>query len=452
MLQLEIPNSRRQFLGSAGLSALMLPGLTSVSLGKGSQSNNRRAKSVIFLLLEGGMSHLDTWDIKANTPSEIRGEYQQIATTNPDLLISEHMPLLAKQAHRYNVVRSVHSSARNHSPGLHWILTGWDNPRAGVSGERANKPPSVGSIVAHELQNNNAPGLPKFVAVPNRSQLGGRTNFSGASWLGTAYDAFDSGAVPTKAGSKFKLPVGLTLPKEVGLGRLANRHDLLKSLDQLKRTRDKNSIVKTVSGYQDDAFDLLLGQRGQQAFDINQEPAEIRERYGNSEMGQGTLLARRLVEAGVSYVLVNYSKNNSWDTHRDNFGRLKKTLLPPMDRAVSALLTDLDERGMLDDTLVVLMGEMGRTPIINNLKRGRDHWPDVYSVMMAGGGLTRGQLLGSSDKGGGKPGTRPVHVHEILATVYQQLGIDPHTMLRNPQNRPIRILPDAEPVYELTRS
>jgi arylsulfatase A-like enzyme len=123
-----------------------------------------------------------------------------------------------------------------------------------------------------------------------------------------------------------------------------------------------------------------------------------------------------------------------------------------MDRAVSALLTDLDERGMLDDTLVVLMGEMGRTPIINNLKRGRDHWPDVYSVMMAGGGLTRGQLLGSSDKGGGKPGTRPVHVHEILATVYQQLGIDPHTMLRNPQNRPIRILPDAEPVYELTRS
>ncbi len=362
------------------------------------------------------------------------------------------MQWVAAQAHRFNVIRSVHSAARNHSPGLHWILTGWDNPRAGVNGERVNKIPSVGSIVAHELQNNDAPGLPRFIAVPNRSQLGGRTNFSGASWLGTPYEAFDSGAVPAKANGPFTLPVGITLPKDIGLERLENRKSLLDSLDHLKRSREQTAGVQTVAGYQDDAFDLLLGQRGRQAFDINRESPEIRQQYGNSAMGQGTLLARRLVEAGVSYVLVNYSKNNSWDTHRDNFGRLKKTLLPPMDQAVSALLTDLDERGRLDDTLVVLMGEMGRTPIINKRQSGRDHWPDVYSILMAGGGLTRGQLLGSSDKGGGKSGTRPVHVHEVIATIYHQLGIDPHAMLIDAQNRPNKILTDADPVFELIRA
>lgn len=452
MFRLEVPSSRRGFLQSAGLSALALPQISFGAEAERAGGLARRAKSVIFLLLEGGMSHLDTWDIKPSAPKEIRGDFQPMRTTNPELQVCEHMPLLAEQAHRYNVIRSVHSAARNHSPGLHWVLTGWDNPRAGVSGERVNRPPSVGSIVAHEVSNNGQPGLPRFVAVPNRSQLGGRTNFSGASWLGTPYEAFDSGAVPEASGGRFQLPVGLTLPKEIGLERLENRQSLLASLDRLKRSRERTAEVQTVAGYQEDAFDLLLGQRGQHAFDINREPAEIRRRYGNSAMGQGTLLARRLVEAGVTYVLVNYSKNNSWDTHKDNFGRLKKRLLPPMDRAVSALLTDLDERGMLDETLVVLMGEMGRTPLINDRNRGRDHWPDVYSVLMAGGGLTRGQLLGSSDKGGGKPGNRPVHVREVIATIYHQLGIDPHTMLIDPQNRPVKILPDADPVLELIRA
>lgn len=453
MLELQAGLSRRTFLGGGiGLGALMLPGLgrTKACASEPARSLKRRAKSVIFLLLEGGMSHLDTWDLKPDAPKEIRGEFRSIATTNRQLRIGEHMPLLAQQAHRYNVVRSVHSAARNHSPGLHWILTGYDNPRASVNGEKINRYPSVGSVVAHQLHRDAESGLPNFVAVPNRRQLGGRVGYAGANHLGTAFEAFNAGDMPEKANGKYTLPAGLTLSRDVHPGRLKNRRALLESIDSLKRDRDRAAAFGSLDDYQNRAFDLLLGERGKAAFDINREPAKLRARYGGGRMGQGTLMARRLVEAGVNFVLVNYSKNNSWDTHKDNFKRLKSRLLPPMDQAVSALLSDLDDRGRLDDTLVVLMGEMGRTPKINNRgSGGRDHWPDVYSVMLAGGGLTRGRLLGSSSRNGEKPGDRPVHVRDVLATIYHQLGIDPARHIRDSQNRPISILPESRPVHEL---
>jgi hypothetical protein len=427
------------------LGAFLLPRVASAAEGN---APARRAKSVIVLLLEGGMSHIETWDPKPNGPSAIRGEYQPIRTSNPDLIIGEHMPLLAQQAHRYNVIRSVYSAARNHSPGLHWTLTGYDNPAAGINGQLVNAHPSIGSIVAHELGAVTEAGIPNFVAIPNRTQLGGRVNFNGAMHLGTSFEAFDSGATPATAKAPYVLPAGLTLPNDINLGRLEHRRSFLQEIDRLSDVRDRAAGTQQLSDYQTQAFDLLLGSKGRAAFDLNSEPAEVRERYGSSINGQGTLLARRLVEAGVNYVLVNYSRNNSWDTHRDNFNRLKKTLLPPMDQAVSTLLVDLDERGMLDETLVVMMGEMGRTPTINK-NNGRDHWPDVYSVLMAGGGLTRGQVLGSSTRGGEQPGTRPVHVQEVLATVYQQLGIDPALAITDRQGRPASILPEAHPVREL---
>lgn len=440
--------SRRGFLhSSVGLGAFLLPQVSSAA----ENEPTRRAKSVIVLLLEGGMSHIETWDPKPNGPSAIRGEYQPIRTSNPDLIIGEHMPLLAQQAHRYNVIRSVHSAARNHSPGLHWTLTGYDNPASGINGQRVNSHPSVGSIVAHELGAVTDAGIPNFVAIPNRTQLGGRVNFNGAMHLGTAFEAFDSGATPATAKAPFVLPAGLTLPNDINLGRLEHRRSFLQEVDRLSDIRDRAAGAQQLSDYQTQAFDLLLGSQGRAAFDLNREPADVRERYGSSINGQGTLLARRLVEAGVNYVLVNYSRNNSWDTHRDNFKRLKKTLLPPMDRAVSTLIADLDERGMLDDTLVVMLGEMGRTPTINK-NSGRDHWPDVYSVLMAGGGLTRGQVLGSSTRGGEQPGSRPVHVQEVLATVYQQLGIDPALAITDRQGRPTSILPESHPIRELIRS
>ncbi|MCH7988338.1 MAG: DUF1501 domain-containing protein [Planctomycetes bacterium] len=454
MFHFEPDVSRRGFLEtSVALGAFMLPQLTSEARSAQKKPRSKaRAKSVIVLLQEGGMSHLESWDPKPEAPAEIRGRFKTIATSNPQLTIGEHMPRLARQAHLYNVVRSTYldNKRNDHSPGLHWIITGYDNQAAGVSLMKENKDPSVGSIISHELGSLNSQGLPNFVTIPSRKQLGGRVNFSGAVHLGARYEAFESGAVPAKASGQYVLPSGLTLPKHFPISRLQDRRTLLKTLDELKRQQDTSAQLQELSQYQQHAFNLLLGQRGQKAFDINREPADVRARYGNSNMGQGTLLARRLVEAGVTYVLVNYSKNNSWDTHKDNFNRLQKTLLPPMDQAVSALLEDLDERGMLDDVLVLLTGEMGRTPIINK-NAGRDHWSGLFSLMIAGGGLTRGQILGSSSKHAESPKDRPVHFNEILATVYEQLGIDPHLAIPDRFDRPVRIMPEAEPVQELIR-
>jgi len=445
--------SRRGFLqGAIGIGALILPRSNSNPLASAGQSKTlrRRAKSVIVLLLEGGMSHLESWDPKPQAPENIRGEFNNIATRNPELRIGQYMPKLAEQAHLYNVVRSVHSEARNHSPGLHWVLTGWDNPAAGINGQKSNKPPAMGAIVSRQLAENHTDALPGFVSIPNRTQLGGRVAFTGATYLGSSHEAFNAGVIPTSSKGKFSIPAGLVLPSDVSISRLQDRNTLLKTFDQINRQAERSAILEATSEYQQQAFDLLVGQRGRTAFDINRESLKTREMYGNSEMGQGTLLARRLVEAGANYVLVNYSKNNSWDHHTKIFSKLK-TMQPQMDQAASALLVDLHLRGMLDDTLVVLMGEMGRTPTMSN-RAGRDHWPDAYSVMMAGGGLTQGQVLGSTDRLGAYPDHRPVHLTEILATMYYQLGIDPDTILHDLQGRPHRILPEAKPVRELIAS
>lgn len=454
MFRLETGLSRRDFLAhGCSLGAFGFPTLARCVHAASQQGNaprNRSAKSVIVLLQEGGMSHLESWDPKPNAPAEVRGSFATVRAATPELTVSEHMPRLAAQAQLYNVVRSVYmdNARRDHSPGLHWVLTGHDNQAAGVSLERVNKAASVGSVVAYETGSVSAGGVPNFVAIPNGKQLGNRVRYTGALHLGGACEAFDSGPVPEKADGRYVLPAGMTLPPDISGDRLQDRQRLLSSIGALQHERDSLASAGGLDSFRLTAFDLLVGKHGQQAFDINQEPIEIRKMYGDSSMGQGTLLARRLVEAGVSYVLVNYSKNNSWDTHANNFKRLKDQLLPPMDQAAAALLVDLDRRSMLDEVMVLMMGEMGRTPRINK-QSGRDHWPDVFSLMIAGGGLTRGQVLGSSSRLGEVPHERPVHYHEILATVYHQLGIDPNRVIKDDRDRPARIMPEAEPVNEL---
>lgn len=454
MFRLATTVSRRSLLQrSVSLCAVGMPlvsNLTQWASAAGRGTNARRAASVIVLLQEGGMSHLESWDPKPAAPAEVRGSFSTIRTAVTDLVIGEHMPRLAAQAKLFNVVRSVYmdNARRDHSPGLHWVLTGHDNQAAGVALEKVNNAPSVGSVVAHETGSVTVAGVPNFVAIPSSKQLGNRVRYTGALQLGVACEPFDSGLVPEKAGAPYVLPQGLTLPADISTARLQDRQRLLSAIDALKRERDGLAAIGDLSGFRNQAFDLLAGRSGQEAFDINKESAKTREMYGSSWMGQGTLLARRLVEAGVTFVLVNYSKNNSWDTHTNNFKRLKNTLLPPMDRAASALLVDLEQRGMLDNVMVLMMGEMGRTPKINK-QSGRDHWPDVFSLMIAGGGLTRGQVLGASSRLADTPHHRPVHYHEILATVYQQLGIDPNLTIVDGQNRPVRIMPEAEPVREL---
>jgi hypothetical protein len=438
--------TRRQLLRSSlGLGAFVLPG--AFARAGQTPAPRRRARGVILVLLEGGMSHLDTWDPKPSAPAEIRGEFQTIATSVPGLRIGEHMPHLARQAHLYNLVRSVHADARNdHAPGMHLILTGYENKDVGVSMTRLNlHNPSQGAVIAHKLGATSAAGVPRFVAYPGRGQQGGQTNFTRAAFLGGACEAFTTGDLP--AGNEpVRLPPGLVLPKDVSVSRLGERDHLRRTFDRLNAALDNDPATTNQDVHYRRALEVLTAQRLAKAFDVNREPQPLRERYGKSAIGLGLLLARRLVEAGVTYVLVDpYAQ--TWDTHSENF-KGHRSLLPPVDRGVATLLTDLDQRGLLDEVLVLMASEMGRAPILNRAA-GRDHWTAAYTVLLAGGGLSRGQVLGSTTSKGERPGTRPVTVPELLATVYHQLGIDPNDMIKDAQQRPIPILPECRPIREL---
>lgn len=431
-----------------GLSAFVLP-RSSPRAVAASPPARPGAKGVILVLLEGGMSHLETWDPKPDAPAEIRGEFATIATSLPAVRVGEHMPMLAQQAHLYNIIRSVHCDARNdHSPGMHLILTGFENTAAGVALERSNaRHPAVGSILAHRRGVMGPGGVPRFVAVPRSHQLGGRVSYSTPAFLGTAYEAFETGPPPPSASQPMTLPPSLRLPAEAPLGRVQHRLAWRAALNRWNAALDRDPLASRIDAQYQRAFELLGNQRMDQALDVGAEAAWFRERYGSHPVGQSLYLARRLVEAGVTYVLVDPYQGAEWDTHAQNF-RGHKRLLPAMDRAVSTLLVDLHQRGMLDEVLVLLISEMGRAPIINR-DAGRDHWTQAYSVMMAGGGLTRGQVLGSTTRKGEWPSDRPITVPEILATVYHQLRIDPNTVVYDEQRRPIPILPEAKPIDEL---
>jgi uncharacterized protein (DUF1501 family) len=279
--------------------------------------------------------------------------------------------------------------------------------------------------------------------------LGGAVSFATPAFLGATCEAFETGMPPEAAAAPMQLPPSLRLDRDLPLGRLEDRMALRGALDRVRAALDREAIAGRLDAQYRQACRVLAGQQTRRALDVSREPAVLRERYGSSRIGQGLLLARRLVEAGVTYVLVNAAQSNDWDTHANNFRLLKEGLLPPMDRAVSALLDDLDQRGMLDEVLVLVLTEMGRTPVISRGNAGRDHWTAAYSVLLAGGGLTRGQVLGSTTEGGRLPGSRPVTVPEILATVYHRLGIDPNTLVRDAQQRPVPILPEVVPLREL---
>jgi hypothetical protein len=438
--------TRRQMMRSTlALGAFMLPS----GLAHAAARPKRRARSVIFIMLEGGMSHLESWDPKPEAPAEIRGEFGAIATAVPGLRISEYMPKLARQAHLYNLIRSVHSDSRNdHSPGMHLLLTGWENTNAGVDMETANKKhPAQGCVVAHQLGVTSAKGTPRFAALPRTRHIGGRVNYAGAAFLGSACDAFTTGEAPDNAKVPMKLPPSLALSKDLPLARLQDRQALRDALQGINRTLEQQAHLGGIDTHYHNALRILGGRRMSDALDILREPQALRERYGNNRIGQTLLLARRLVERDVTYVLADPYGNNDWDTHNDNFNGHKR-LLPAMDQAVAALLVDLEQRGLLGEVMVVLASEMGRTPKIGN-NAGRDHWTHAYSIMLAGGGLTRGQVVGATTSRAEQPSRRPVTVPEIHATIYHQLGIDPNTLVHDELKRPIPILPEASPIREL---
>lgn len=439
--------NRRSFLqgGSVAVSALAWPGLS--ARGESTAAVAGTGRRVIMILLQGGCSQLDTWDLKPDAPAEYRGEFRPIATSVPGLFISEHLPLLAARAHTFNVLRSVHHGTPSHEAAIHWVLTGYDYPGANTTTKNRNVKPAAGAIVSKVL-GPSKPGLPAYVCVPDAGQLGARVHYAHASFLGMGHDPFESGMPPSDARTPFQLPPNLTLSADIDLRRFDHRLALLKQLDQLPRAVDGKGLMDGMDEFNRQALDILTHNVTRNAFDLSQEPAEVRERYGNTRVGQEALLGRRLAEAGVPFTLVNFSINQEWDTHTNNFVSLKNTHLPQMDRAVSALLDDLQARNLLDSTVVALVTEFGRTPKINGTA-GRDHWSDVFSIMLAGGGLKSGQVIGSSNPRAEIPQDRPVHYNDVLATIYRQIGVPTDRILYDGSGRPVPMLYEGAAIPEL---
>jgi hypothetical protein len=435
--------TRRRWLqlGGAFVSSLLLPRLLRAREGR---PGNAPARQAIVIFLQGGLSHYESFDPKPDAPEAWRGEFGSIATSLPGVRFSEHLPRLAQRAHKFNVIRSVHVDSPSHDSSIHQTLTGWPFLNANLTNNnRNNIHPAIGSIVARSC-GPRVPGLPGYVAVPHSGQLGIRAHYATAGLLGPAYEPVDSGLPPEQADEAFSGPPGLSLHPDLTREQLGDRLALRQAFDA--------EPSAGFGRYFRQAQEILARGKAGRAFDLSRESRELRERYGNHLWGQQTILARRLAEAGVPFTLVNYTLNQArgqdWDTHVDNFNELKNRLLPPMDLAVSTLLDDLESRGLLETTLVAMFGEFGRTPIINR-NAGRDHWHNVFSVMLAGGGLRSGVVLGSSTRGGDLPLDRPTHFSDVVATIYHQLGVASNEMLRDPLNRPIPVLDRGRPLAEL---
>jgi hypothetical protein len=444
--------SRRDLLrvGGAGLLGLSLPGLL-----RAATAARPKARSMILFFLEGGPAHQDLWDMKPDAPDGIRGEFRPIATTVPGLQFCEHLPMLARQAHHLTLVRSVHHTVGDHNAGAYFALTGREpvvNGRLITAPAPDNFPP-FGAVLA-QLRPSGRP-LPDFVQTPDwMSNNGSFLPGQDAGFLGSRFEPFLTGD-PSRPG--YKVP-GLDLPKELPLDRVDRRRSLLDAVD---RTLGDGQAVDGLDVHYRKAFSLIASTEARRAFDLSREPQDVRERYGLDptnprtkearqfgglpHLGQCLLLARRLIEAGVPLVTVctGARYDQSWDTHRDHFPLLKRSLLPMFDRGFSALLEDLHQRGLLEETLVVAMGEFGRTPKVGQItssagadKGGRDHWPHCYTVMFAGGGMPAGAIYGASDRDAAYPARDPVTPQDIAATIYQALGIPPETLIRDPFDRP----------------
>jgi hypothetical protein len=439
--------TRRDWLrrGGALAGAMLWPGLLRAQEVNG---DNAPAKRVILIYLQGGLSHYESFDPKPDAISAYRGDFDHIPTSIPGIHFSEHLPHLARRAHKFNLIRSAYVNSASHPVAIHQTLTGWDLPDASVEGKNRNlQNPSIGSIIARNW-GTRAPLLPAYVSIPHSGQLGRRVHYASAGPLGAGFEPLESGIPPEEAVESFGGPPDLSVRGDLSLNRLRERLTLLRSFEG----RSKLGAIEGLSGYYAKASELLSGGAAARAFDLGLEPLRQRERFGNHLWGQQTVLARRLAEAGVPFTLVNYTldqeRGQDWDTHSDNFNLLKNRLLPPMDLAVSALLDDLEERGLLETTLVAMYGEFGRTPKINT-NAGRDHWEKVFSVVLAGGGLKSGVVVGSSTKNGDMPLERPVPFNDVLATIYHQLGVRTDTVFHDQQGRPSPVLAAGVPIPEL---
>jgi len=463
--------TRRELLRVGGASMmgislsniLNLEALTQTAVGSG-EPGFGKAKSVILLFLQGGPSHIDIWDPKPDAPDNIRGEFSPIKTSVPGVMVSEVMPKLAKVLNKATLVRSVSYTPVglfNHTAAIYQMLTGYTPDKVSPSGQleppAPNDFPTAGSHVT-KLKPGSSSMLP-FVMLPRplqESQVIGKGGSAG--FYGPAHDPYYLFQDPN---AKIKLD-DLSLRAGISGPRMDRRAKLLDKVNaampELEKALEKTALTR----YQARALDLVTSNRARNAFDLEKESPAMRDRYGRHTFGQSCLLARRLVEAGTRFVQVNWPavangnpQVDAFDTHKANFGPLKNLHCPKLDSGVSTLLADLDDRGLLDETMVVAIGEFGRSPKLgvstsgnSNAAKGRDHWPYCYTALVAGGGIQRGVVYGSSDETGSSPRDNAVHPTRILASVYHALGIDPHTMVNNHLNQP-RELVKAEPILEL---
>jgi hypothetical protein len=427
--------TRRSLLrvGAVGLTGLSLPSILRAE----SEHKTRKAtaKSVIMLFQFGGASQHETFDPKPDAPAEIRGQFGSVRTKTPGLLVCEHLPKLAERTHLYSVVRTVHHRSSAHNSGAYYSLTGRE-PLINIVTANASATdfPHPGSIVDHLAP---AEKVPTSVSLPTMIADGPfRTPGEFAGFLGKKHDPLWVLKDPNARDFKVN---ELALPSGVDVDRIHDRKAIQTGLAGLSDLAGRTAEIQGMQDYQARAIDLLASPRTQKAFAIEEEKPEIRDRYGHHTYGQSVLLARRLVEAGVRFVTVYYSRGiRGWDMHDNLFPVMKDRLLPHTDFAFSALLDDLKERGLLDETLVYWTGDFGRTPKINK-EAGRDHWPQCQSIVMAGGGIQGGRTYGASDPTGAFPKDDPCRPDDITATVFHALGLDPETEIRDQLGRPMPI-------------
>jgi hypothetical protein len=466
--------SRRTMLQAGGVSLLGL-GTPHLNALRAESSAKHPAKAAIYIFLSGGLAQHDSFDLKPDAPENIRGEFKPIATKTPGLQICEHLPMLAARSEGWALVRSLTHATNDHSAGHLMMLTGRSTlpPGFNPNAPKDSDWPSIAAVTGVVTRTRN--NLPPAVVLPERivhntgrvipGQFAGVMGRQRDPWFlemskfePKAYGAYpeyefdhqERAYKPIR--TNFEIP-DLTLPQGVDGTRLSARVDMLKRIDEQRAALDRGASAVGLDGYRQSAISLLTDINVRRAFDIRRQPEKDLNRYGSNAFGWSLLLAARLVEAGINLVQVNLGNNETWDTHGNAFPHLKDKLFPPTDRAISALLDDLQDRGLFDSTLIVMAGEFGRTPKITTLpqhykRAGRDHWGAVQSVFLAGGGVKGGTVIGSSDKNGAYPATDPQTPENLAATIYSSLGIPKETMWKDAENRPHHVY-HGEPIRGL---
>ena len=430
--------SRRNFLriGALSLGALTLPDIlrarAAASTIKGGKSP--ASKAVIQIVLSGGPSHMETYDPKPDAPTGYRSDVKELSTCVPGISLSELMPRQARAMDKMAVLRSLTHETSDHFAGLHWILTGFTSTQ---QQQQQNERPSIGSIVA-KMRGANGSGVPPYVGMSTGAIFGGI--FQGGSYLGPGFNPFNLDGDPS---GDMKVR-NLEPPAGLSLDRLEDRKSLLAKLDQIDRKRDLSGTMDGLDKFTAQAYEMVTGPAARQALDLSGEDPRVRDRYGRTRIGQSALLARRLVEAGVTFVTIS---EGNWDHHAQVAQNCRQQV-PPLDAAVATLVEDLYDRGMADSVLVVVWGEFGRTPRLNG-QGGRDHWPGSMSAMLAGGGLKMGQVVGATNRKAEQPTERPLRPEDVIRTIYHVMGIDPLHEFPNESGRPMPLMNQGRAIAEL---